>query len=72
MLVTVDDVRTLRAEVAREGGVLCVDGIEAWCGRIGISLRELYAGVPPNTLRNTGDYWALRLVAIAEKRAQGG
>lgn len=50
----------------------CALGIKAWCDANGFDIRDaLKNGVPAELLTATGDAFALRAVAAAERRASG-
>lgn len=61
-------------QILRNGGKpLCANGIETWCDRHGIDLRELVeTGIAGERIRDIGDAFALRALEIARAEAADG
>lgn len=67
LMVTMSHAR--RARIAG-AGVQCAPGIRLWFARYGLDYRRFVReGLPADTLRDTGDPFALKAVALAEKEA---
>lgn len=50
----------------------CAPGIKSWCDAHGFDIRNILKnGIPADLLAATGDAFALRAVAAAERRASG-
>lgn len=71
--VTDADFRALRGEVARRGGVLCMDGTLAWFNSKGLDFRALYyGGIPVEEFKKINNHYGNRLVELAEERTKRG